>query len=148
MTAAPSARPIELLLVEDNPADVRLIREAFKDGQVPSRLHAVGDGEAALCFLRRQQPYQEVPRPDLILLDLNLPRTDGREVLSLIKNDPDLKRIPVVVLTTLDAEEEVVQAYRAQANCYINKPADFDRFVDVVKAVESFWLGTATLPPA
>jgi chemotaxis family two-component system response regulator Rcp1 len=140
-------RPVEILLVEDNPGDVRLTREALKDAKVMNHLSVVGDGEEAIAFLRRQGKHARAPRPDLILLDLNLPRKDGREVLEEIKIDPALMTIPVVVLTTSKAEEDVIRTYRLHANCYINKPVDFSRFMDVVRQLENFWLAVVRLPP-
>jgi len=147
MNPAQMGRPIELLLVEDSPADVRLTEEAFRENRIANNLHVVGDGEAAMVFLRRQGPYVDVPRPDLILLDLNLPRKDGREVLAEIKADDALKTIPVVVLTTSQAEQDILRSYNLNANCYITKPIDLDQFINVIKAVESFWLTIVTLPP-
>ncbi len=141
------ARPIEVLLVEDNPGDVRLTREALKDGKVWNNLHVVEDGEAAIAYARHAPPYADMPRPDLILLDLNLPKRDGREVLAMLKADEDLRRIPVVVLTTSSAEQDILKAYNLNANCYITKPVDFDQFIGVVKAVEEFWLTIVKLPP-
>jgi CheY-like chemotaxis protein len=141
-------RIIQILLVEDNPGDVRLTREALRDGRSPSNISVVGDGVEALAFLRRQAPYADAPRPGLILLDLNLPRMDGRSVLAEIKSDPDLKLIPVVVLTTSTADDDVTDSYRLHANAYVKKPVDFDQFVRVVKAVEEFWLTLVTLPRA
>ncbi len=146
MTTSMLGRPIEILLVEDNPGDVRLTREALKEDKVRNRLHVVEDGLAALAWLRREGDYARVPRPDIILLDLNLPKKDGREVLSEIKTDNDLKRIPVVVLTTSRAEEDVLRAYNFNANCYITKPVDLEQFVRVVKAIEEFWLTIVKLP--
>ena len=140
-------RPVEILLVEDNPGDERLTREALKEGKVYSNLHWVKDGVEAMEFLRRQGKYQDVPRPDIILLDLNLPKKDGREVLQDIKNDPELKRIPVVVLTTSKAEEDVLRTYNLHANCYVTKPVDLEKFIVVVKSIDVFWLTVATLPP-
>ena len=140
-------RPIEILLVEDSPADVRLTEEAFRENRIANNLHVVEDGEAAMAFLRRQGPYVDVPRPDLILLDLNLPRKDGREVLAEIKADDVLKTIPVVVLTPSQAEQDILRSYNLNANCYITKPIDLDQFINVIKAVESFWLTIVTLPP-
>lgn len=141
-----TAKPIEVLLVEDNPGDVRLTREALKAGKVWSNLHVVEDGEAALAFVRQQGVYTNAPRPDIILLDLNLPKIDGREVLSNIKADTNLKRIPVVILTTSQAEEDILKAYNLNANCYITKPVDFDQFLKVVRVVEEFWLTIVKLP--
>ena len=139
--------PIEILLVEDNPGDVRLTREALKEGKVYSNLHTVKDGVEAMEFLRRQGKYSGVPRPDIILLDLNLPKKDGREVLQEIKTDGALKRIPVVVLTTSKAEEDVVRTYNLHANCYVTKPVDLEKFMVVVKTIDVFWLTVVTLPP-
>jgi len=139
-------RAIEILMVEDNPGDVRLTREAFKDGRVWNHLHVVEDGIAALDFLYRRPPHAQAPRPDVVLLDLNLPRMDGREVLSVIKNDPDLRIIPVVVLTTSQAEEDVLRAYRLNANCYVTKPVDLEQFIRIVQAIEDFWLTVVRLP--
>jgi two-component system, chemotaxis family, response regulator Rcp1 len=140
-------RPVEILLVEDNPGDERLTREALKEGKVYSNLHWVKDGVEAMQFLRRQGKYAAVPRPDIILLDLNLPKKDGREVLQDIKNDGDLKRIPVVVLTTSKAEEDVLRTYNLHANCYVTKPVDLEKFIVVVKSIDAFWLTVVTLPP-
>jgi CheY-like chemotaxis protein len=139
--------PIEILLVEDNPGDVRLTQEALKESKMHNILNVVNDGVEAIEFLRRQGKFTNVNRPDLILLDLNLPRKDGREVLDEIKSDNDLKRIPVVVLTTSKAEEDIIRMYTRQANCYITKPIDFDQFILVIKAVEEFWLTIVKLPP-
>jgi chemotaxis family two-component system response regulator Rcp1 len=140
-------RPVEILLVEDNPGDERLTREALKEGKVYSNLHWVKDGVEAMEFLRRQGKYHDVPRPDIILLDLNLPKKDGREVLQDIKNDEALKRIPVVVLTTSKAEEDVLRTYNLHANCYVTKPVDLEKFIVVVKSIDAFWLTVVTLPP-
>ena len=140
-------RPVEILLVEDNPGDERLTREALKEGKVYSNLHWVKDGVEAMEFLRRSGKYQDVPRPDIILLDLNLPKKDGREVLQDIKNDPELKRIPVVVLTTSKAEEDVLRTYNLHANCYVTKPVDLEKFIVVVRSIDVFWLTIVTLPP-
>ena len=140
-------RPVEILLVEDNPGDERLTREALKEGKVYSNLHWVKDGVEAMQFLRRQGKYTAVPRPDIILLDLNLPKKDGREVLEDIKSDESLKRIPVVVLTTSKAEEDVLRTYNLHANCYVTKPVDLEKFIVVVKSIDAFWLTVVTLPP-
>jgi two-component system, chemotaxis family, response regulator Rcp1 len=148
MHNAADGKPIEILLVEDNPGDVRLAVEALRDGKVANRLHIVEDEVEAISFLRREGRYADVPRPDLILLDLNLPRKDGREVLAEIKQDADLKRIPVVILTSSAAEQDVVQAYNLYANCYITKPMDLDQFLKVVRSIEDFWLIVVTLPQA
>lgn len=139
--------PIEILLVEDSPSDTDLTVEALSAAKVSNRLSIVDDGEKALAFLRREGPYADAPRPDLILLDLNLPRKDGREVLSDIKADEQLRDIPVVVLTTSAADQDVLHAYALHANCYITKPVDFQKFLEVVKAVETFWLTVVSLPP-
>ena len=141
-------RPIEILLVEDSPSDTDLTVEALKDFKVRNHVNIVEDGVQAMQFLRRQGPYAQAPRPDLIMLDLNLPRKDGREVLADIKADGDLKTIPIVVLTTSRAEQDILRAYQLNANCYINKPVDFNQFLDVVRSIESFWLFVVTLPPA
>jgi two-component system, chemotaxis family, response regulator Rcp1 len=141
-----SVNAIELLLVEDSEPDVRLTIEALREAKVKNRLWVVADGVEALEFLRRQGRYTDAPRPDLILLDLNLPRKDGRQVLKEIKDDDSLKRIPVVVLTTSKNEEDVLRAYNLHANCYITKPVDFNRFMEVVKSIENFWLTVVTLP--
>jgi len=139
-------RPAEVLLVEDNPGDARLTLEALKDGKVLNRVSVVPDGVEAMAFLRRQGPYADVPRPNLILLDLNLPKKDGREVLAEIKADPDLKRIPIVILTTSQAEEDIARTYDLHANCYVTKPVDLDKFLEVVRSIEDFWLAFVQLP--
>ena len=141
------ARPIEILLVEDSPSDAELTVEALHDAKVRNHLSIVEDGVQAMEFLRRQGPYARAPRPDLIMLDLNLPRKDGREVLAELKADDSFKTIPVVVLTTSRAEQDVLRAYQLHANCYITKPVDFQQFLNVVRAIESFWLFVVTLPP-
>ncbi len=146
MTDATRASPVEILLVEDNPGDVRLTREALKEGKVYSNLHWAKDGVEALEFLRRQGKFADVPRPDIILLDLNLPKKDGREVLSETKNDDELKRIPVVILTTSKAEEDVLRSYELHANCYVTKPVDLEKFIVVVQSIDKFWLTVVTLP--
>lgn len=142
-----AARVVEILLVEDNEGDVRLTREALKEGRIRNRLSVVPDGEQALAFLRREGVHAEAPRPDLILLDLNLPRLDGREVLASIKNDPVLKSIPVVVLTSSRTEQDLLRAYDLHANCFITKPVEFDQFIEVVRSIEDFWLTIVVLPP-
>ena len=147
MAVQASARPIEILMVEDNPGDVRLTREALKSCKVLNTLHVVDDGVLALDFLHRRAPYEQAVRPDLILLDLNLPRMDGRQVLAAVKSDPDLKVIPVVVLTTSEAEEDILRAYHLAANCYVTKPVDLHQFNRIVQAIENFWLTIVTLPP-
>ncbi len=139
-------RPVDILLVEDNPGDVRLVREALQDGKLINQLSAVSDGQQALAFLRKQGNYAQVRRPDLILLDLNLPKKDGREVLAEIKADTDLRRIPVVVVTSSQAEEDILKSYNLHANCYVAKPVNLDRFVQVVKSIEQFWLSIVKLP--
>jgi CheY-like chemotaxis protein len=147
MKTAAGGRLVEILLVEDNPGDVRLTQEALKEGRVHNILHVAEDGVEALAFLRRQDKYGSAPRPDLILLDLNLPKKDGREVLEEIKHDPDLRRIPVVILTTSKAERDIIKSYDLHANCYINKPVDLEQFIEVVKSVDCFWLSIVKLPP-
>ncbi|MBW1613310.1 MAG: response regulator [Deltaproteobacteria bacterium] len=139
-------KPIEILLVEDNPGDVRLTQEAFKDGKMLNKLHVVEDGMEALDFLKREGKYTDAPRPELILLDLNLPRKYGRSVLAEIKADRDLKRIPVVILTTSRPEEDILRSYDLNANCYITKPVDLIQFIDVVKFIEEFWLTIVKFP--
>jgi CheY-like chemotaxis protein len=141
-----SMRPIEILLVEDNPGDVRLTQEALGEAKVRNNLAVVRDGEEALGYLRRQPPFEEAVRPDLVLLDLNLPRKDGREVLAEIKADPELRRLPVVVLTTSSAEKDILESYNLHANCYITKPVDLDQFVSIVASIEDFWLTIVRLP--
>jgi len=139
-------RPIEVLLVEDNPGDVRLTVEAFKENKLYNDLHVVGDGIEALAFLRQEGKYANAPRPSFILLDLNLPKKDGRQVLAEIKEDPDLKRIPVVILTTSAAEEDILRTYDLHANCYVTKPVDLDQFIKIVRSIEDFWLTIVKLP--
>lgn len=146
MSTQTVGRPIEILLVEDNPGDVRLTQEALKEDKVHNNLHVVGDGMEALAWLRREGKFAETPRPDIILLDLNLPKKDGREVLSDIKTDVELRRIPVVVLTTSRAEEDVLKAYDFNANCYITKPVDLEQFIKVVQSIKEFWLTIVKLP--
>ena len=141
-----ACKAIEVLLVEDNPGDVRLTMEAFKDARVINHFSVVEDGTEALAYLRREGKYASASLPDLILLDLNLPKKDGREVLKEIKNDENLKRIPVVILTTSTAEQDILKTYDLHANCYINKPVDFDQFLTVVRAIENFWLTVVKLP--
>ncbi len=143
-----SGTPIEILLVEDNPGDARLTQEALKDSKFVNKLHHVMDGVEAIDFLRRKGRFGDVPRPDLILLDLNLPRKDGREVLAEIKADDDLKTIPVVVLTTSEAEQDIIQSYKLHANCYVTKPVDLDKFIEIVRVMQDFWLSIVRLPPA
>lgn len=140
-------KPIEILLIEDNSSDVDLTIEAFQESQLHSQLNVVRDGEAALAFLRRQEKYANAPRPHLILLDLNLPKMNGREVLAEIKTDPDLRCIPVVVFTTSSAEEDILKSYDLHANCYITKPINFEQFIEIIKAIENFWFTIVKLPP-
>jgi two-component system, chemotaxis family, response regulator Rcp1 len=140
-------QPIEILLIEDNLGDVRLTQEALREGKLANNLHVARDGVEAIEFLRRIGPFASAVRPDLILLDLNLPRKDGRAVLAEIKGDPDLRRIPVVILTTSEAEQDVVQSYDLHANCYVTKPLVLDSFVQVVRSIDSFWLTVVRLPP-
>jgi two-component system, chemotaxis family, response regulator Rcp1 len=139
-------QPVEILLVEDSPTDVLLAKEALEDSRIANNLHTVPDGVAAMAFLRREGKYKNAPRPGLILLDLNLPKMDGREVLAEIKNDENLKRIPVVVLTTSKNEGDVMKAYGLHANCYVVKPVNFEQFAKVVRSIESFWFSVVTLP--
>ena len=155
MTAAPVAqqslsprlaRPVQILLVEDSPSDAAMTTEAIREGRLINELHVVSDGEIALAFLRRQGRYADAPRPDLILLDLNLPRKDGREVLEEIKADPCLMTIPVVVLTSSAAEADIVRSYRLHANSYITKPVGFEPFLEAVRGIENFWLTLVRLP--
>lgn len=138
--------PINILLVEDNPGDVRLTQEAFKEGKLRNKLNVVSDGVEALDFLYLRHPYQDAPTPDLILLDLNLPKMDGREVLEHIKADKKLRRIPVVVLTTSKAEEDILKSYNLHANCYITKPVELDEFFHIIQTIEDFWLTVVKLP--
>jgi CheY-like chemotaxis protein len=140
-------KPIHILLVEDNPGDADLAREALEESKLNNALHVVDDGEKAMAFLHQEGVYANAPRPDLILLDLNLPKKDGREVLAEIKEDDDLKRIPVVILTTSQAEEDVLRTYDLHANCYITKPIDLNQFIHVVRSIEDFWLSIVILPP-
>jgi two-component system, chemotaxis family, response regulator Rcp1 len=148
MNRSSLGRAVEILLVEDNPGDVRLTREALKEGKVNNILHVVEDGVKALAFLRREGEYSDAPRPDLILLDLNLPRKGGREVLQDVKSDPVLRHIPVVILTSSQAEQDIARAYDLHANCYITKPVDLDQFITVVQSIEEFWLSIVKLPSA
>jgi CheY-like chemotaxis protein len=140
-------KPIEILLVEDNPGDARLTREALAHSKVRNNLHNARDGEEAIAFLRREPPFQDAPTPDLILLDLNLPRRDGREVLEDIKRDPALMHIPVVILTSSQAEEDILRSYRLHANCFITKPVDLEQLTKVVQGIEQFWFTLVRLPP-
>ena len=146
MSKGTYGQPIDILLVEDNPGDVRLTIEALKEGKVLNTLSVAVDGVEALSFLHREGPYAEAPRPDLILLDLNLPKKDGREVLAEIKTDDKLKCIPVVVLTTSQAEQDIFKSYNLHANCFITKPVDLEQFIAVLQSIEDFWLTVVTLP--
>ena len=146
MTLANNTRPVEILLVEDNPGDVRLTQEVFKETNLLNRLNVVRDGVDAMAFLRREGQYSSSTRPDIVLLDLNLPRKSGREVLEEVKSDPALRSIPIVVLTTSRAEQDVLGAYQRHANCYITKPVDLEQFIGVIKSIEHFWLTLVELP--
>lgn len=149
MSGAQGREILEVLLVEDNPGDARLAVEAFKDGEAkfPNRLHVVEDGMEAMAFLGRRDGHSGAPRPNIILLDLNLPRKDGREVLAEMKSDKELKKIPVIIMTTSQAEQDILESYELQANAYITKPIDFDQFIGSVESVKNFWFGVAELPP-
>jgi CheY-like chemotaxis protein len=140
-------KPIEILLVEDSPSDATLTVEALKAGKVVNKLNLVEDGIEAMAYLKCEGKYAKATRPDLIMLDLNLPRKDGREVLAELKNDPELKTIPIIVLTTSRSDKDILQSYQLNANCFITKPVDFQQFIDVVKTIEKFWLTVVTLPP-
>lgn len=146
MNPSALSRPVEILLVEDNPGDVRLTREALREGEVRTHLHVAPDGVEALKFLRREAPYADSVRPDLILLDLNLPKKDGREVLQEVKADPSLRYIPVVVLTSSQAEQDIRRVYELHANCYVTKPVDLDHFIHVVHSIATFWFTVVKLP--
>lgn len=143
----PSTRPMHILLIDDNPADIELTRQCFQDSQTLNKVHAAMDAETALAFLRQERDFANAPRPDLILLDLNLPGTDGREILSVIKQDPDLLSIPVVVLTTSEADDDVASAYRLHANSYLRKPADLEEFFDLANLVCGYWFRCVRMPP-
>jgi CheY-like chemotaxis protein len=147
MTDDHQAQPVEILLAEDNPGDVKLTEKALERGQVLNNLHVVSDGVEALSYLRQEGEYADAPHPDLLLLDLNMPRKDGKEVLREIKEDDDLRRLPVVVLTSSEAEEDIVQSYDLHANAYLTKPVDFDGFLDIVGRIEDFWLTVVKRPP-
>jgi chemotaxis family two-component system response regulator Rcp1 len=147
MRTAPR-RPIQILLVEDNPGDVRLTEEVLNEAKIASKLNTVRDGEEAMAFVRREGPHARAPRPDLILLDLNLPRKDGREVLNELKSDDELRRIPVIVLTTSMAEPDILMSYDLHANCYIHKPIEFEEFSSAIQSIQQFWLLTVQLPPS
>jgi CheY-like chemotaxis protein len=144
--AMESVRVVDVLLVEDDPGDVLMTQEAFADHKVHNRLHVVADGVEAMAFLRKEGSYADVPTPDLILLDLNLPKMDGREVLAAIKEDPTLRSIPVVILTTSEAEEDVLRSYSLHANAYVTKPVDFERFIQVVRRIDDFFVTVVRLP--
>lgn len=139
--------PIDILLAEDNPGDVRLTQEAFKEAKFLNNLYVTSDGLETMDFLRKQGKYEKMPLPDLILLDLNMPRMDGREVLSQVKSDPKLKHIPIIILTTSDSESDIINSYELHANCYITKPVDLDKFLVVIKQIENFWITVVKLPP-
>jgi chemotaxis family two-component system response regulator Rcp1 len=141
-------RPVEILLVEDNLGDARLTQEALKEGKIRNNLHHVKDGVEALAFLRREGGYDNAPTPDIVLLDLNLPKKDGRQVLADMKADDVLKTIPVVVLTTSEAEQDILRSYALHANCYVTKPVDLEKFISIVRAIEDFWLAVVKLPPS
>jgi len=144
----PAGRPIEILLVEDDPIDADVTMRALKDGRVRNRIHHVEEGEAAIAFLRRHGEYASAPRPDLILLDLNMPRMDGHEVLAVIKQHLDWRRIPVVIMTSSDKEKDILAAYDQHANCYVTKPMDAQKFLEAVRSIEDFWLSIVRLPAA
>ena len=146
MNGSGPSEPVQILLVEDSPGDIRLTREVLRDARIANHLHIVSDGEQAMAFLRREGEYADMQRPDLILLDLNLPRKDGREVLAELKEDPELHLIPVIVLTTSSAEQDVLRSYDLKAACYITKPIDLDEFIAVVRSIETFWLSIVRLP--
>ena len=146
MSKLPPALPIQILLVEDSPGDVRLTQEVLRNARIANDLHVVGDGEEAMAFLRREGEHADRPRPDLVLLDLNLPRKDGREVLSEINADEELKSVPVIVLTTSEAEQDILRSYHLAANAYITKPIDLNEFIAVVRSIETFWLSIVRLP--
>ena len=146
MTTTEMVHPIEILLVEDNPGDARLAKEALKESKLKNNLYIADDGVEAMDFLYKKGKYKDMPRPDLVILDLNLPRKDGREVLNEIKTDDNLKRIPVVILTISKAEEDILKSYNLHANCFISKPIDLDQFIKVVKSIEDFWLTIVKLP--
>ncbi|MBG1268368.1 response regulator [Nostoc sp. WHI] len=147
MSSEKAIMHIEVLLVEDNPGDVQLTRIALEDSKISINLNVVEDGVEAMAFLRKQEKYVKAAHPNIVLLDLNLPRKDGREVLAEIKGDENLKRIPIVILTTSQAKEDILEAYNLSANCYITKPVDFDEFVNIVKSIENFWFAIVKLPP-
>lgn len=137
---------IDILLVEDNPGDARLVQKAFELGRLANKIYHVSDGESALKFLRKEEPYSDAPRPDIILLDLNMPGLDGREVLAQVKSDPDLLTIPIIVMTTSSAEQDILESYKLHVNCYITKPVQVQDFINVVKTIDEFWIGVVCLP--
>lgn len=141
-----NSNPIQILLVEDNPGDVRLTQESLHDSKIKNCLHVVMDGVEAIAFLRQEGQYVDAPRPDVVLLDLNLPKKSGHEVLTEVKNDPNLKTIPIVILTTSDAEEDILGSYENHANCYITKPVDLEQFIKIVETIEDFWFTIVKLP--
>jgi CheY-like chemotaxis protein len=143
-----SGKPIEILLVEDNAEEAEWTQQALRDSRVRNRIYWVEDGEEAMTFLRREGPYAHVPRPDLILLDIYMPRMNGQEVLEQVKADPELKRIPVVIMTSSDDDREIIRAYEHHANCFVTKPIDMDKFMEVVRSIEDFWLTVVRLPAA
>jgi CheY-like chemotaxis protein len=147
MSIRENLQMINILLVEDNPGDIRLTKEVLKEGKIRNTLSVITDGEEALLFLKKTGKYKDILLPDIILLDLNLPKKDGREVLAEIKEDPELLRIPVIVLTTSSAENDILSMYGHHANCYITKPVDFDQFINVIRSIEDFWLSIVKLPP-
>ena len=146
MSNASQSKSIDILLVEDNPGDIRLTKEAFKDGKIKNELNVVMDGEEAVLYLKKKEKYVNATTPDIILLDLNLPKKDGREVLAEIKSDPELKLIPVIILTTSSAQSDILNTYSHHANCYIMKPVDFNQFINVIRTIENFWLTIVKLP--
>lgn len=137
---------IDILLVEDNPGDARLVQKAFELGRLANKIYHVSDGESALKFLRKEEPYSDAPRPDIILLDLNMPGLDGREVLAQVKSDPDLLTIPIIIMTTSSAEQDILESYKLHVNCYITKPVQVQDFINVVKTIDEFWIGVVCLP--
>jgi CheY-like chemotaxis protein len=144
---SPKTKPVEILLVEDDPGDVLITREAIESSKLANNLNVVSNGEEALAYLRQESPYERAARPGLVLLDLNLPRLDGREVLAEVKADPDLRRIPIVILTTSSADEDIIRSYDLHANAYVTKPVDFDQFMSVVRQIDEFFISIVTLPP-
>jgi CheY-like chemotaxis protein len=147
MSLSKGIRPVEILLVEDNPGDIRLTKEAMKEAKIINNLNVVEDGVEALAYLRKKGKFKDANRPDMILLDINLPKKNGREVLAEIKQDKNLKQIPVIILTVSKAEEDIIKTYELHANCFITKPVDMDQFIKVVKSIEDFWFSVVKLPP-